>query len=148
MVGDECAKFRHSLEVSYPVSNGIIKNWEDMEHLWNYTFYEKLKINPTECKIILTEAPMNSNEDRRKMTEIMFETYGFQGLYVSIQAVLTLYAEGLLTGIVVDSGEGVTQIVPVYDGFALPHLIGRLDLAGRDITNYLIKLLLLGGYVM
>jgi len=96
---------------------------------------------------MLTEAPMNPQQNRRKMAEVMFEKYGFRSVYVAIQAVLTLYAQGLLTGVVVDSGDGVTHIVPVYEGFALPHLTRRLDVAGRDVTRYLIKLLLLRGYV-
>jgi len=128
------------------MENVIVKNWTDMKHLWDYTIHEKLKINPRECKILLTEPPMNPKANRERMAEIMFEEYGFQGLYVAIQAVLTLYAQGLLTGVVIDSGDGVTHIVPVYDGYSLPHLTRRLDVAGRDVTRYLIKLLLLRGY--
>jgi actin-related protein 2 len=75
--------------------------------------------------------------------QVMFEKYQFAGAYIAIQAVLTLYAQGLLTGVVVDSGDGVTHICPVYDGFALSHLTRRLDIAGRDITRYLIKVSLL-----
>jgi actin-related protein 2 len=89
---------------------------------------------------------MNPKKNREQMVQVMFEKYGFQGVYISIQAVLVLYAQGLLTGVVVDSGDGVTHIIPVFDGFALPHLTKRLDVAGRDITRYLIKLLLLRGY--
>lgn len=89
---------------------------------------------------------MNPTKNREKMIQVMFEKYGFAGAYVAIQAVLTLYAQGLLSGVVVDSGDGVTHICPVYEEFALPHLTRRLDIAGRDITRYLIKLLLLRGY--
>ena len=71
----------------------------------------------------------------------MFEKYEFAGAYIAIQAVLTLYAQGLLTGVVVDSGDGVTHICPVFDGYALSHLTRRLDIAGRDITRYLIKVI-------
>lgn len=146
MVGEVASKLRSMLQLSYPMENGIVRNWEDMEHLWNHTFHDVLKINPSETKIMLTEPPMNPVKNREKMVETMFEKYNFHSVYVAIQAVLTLYAQGLLTGVVVDSGDGVTHIVPVYEGFALPHLTRRLDVAGRDVTRYLIKLLLLRGY--
>jgi len=134
------------LQITYPLENGVVRKWEDIYHLWDYTFKEKLKLNPAECKIMLTEPPLNPKQNREKMITAMFETYGFKGVYVAIQAVLVLYAQGLLTGVVLDSGDGVSHIVPVYEGFALPHLTKRLDVAGRDITRYLIKLLLLRGY--
>ncbi|KAI9352064.1 actin family [Obelidium mucronatum] len=147
MVGDEAAALRQMLQMTYPMENGIVKDWDNMTHLWDYTFATKLGItNPADHKILLTEPVMNPKRNRERMCEAMFEHYGFNGVYVAIQAVLTLYAQGLQTGVVVDSGDGVTHIVPVYEGFALPHLIRRLDVAGRDITRYLIKLLLLRGY--
>lgn len=147
MVGDEASNLRSMLEVSYPMENGIVRNWEDMCHLWDYTFGKsKMNLDPKECKILLTEPPMNPIKNREKMIEVIFERYQFAGAYIAIQAVLTLYSQGLLTGVVVDSGDGVTHICPVYEGFALPHLTKRLDIAGRDITRYLIKLLLLRGY--
>merc|ERR1711962_805864 len=122
-VGQRVSDLRQLLDVSYPMENGIIRNWDDMELLWNHTFGEGiLNIDP------------------------MFEKYGVQGAYVAIQAVLTLYAQGLMTGVVVDSGDGVTHICPVVEGFGLSNLTRRLDVAGRDITNYLIKLLFLRGY--
>jgi len=146
MCGDEAALVRHSLDIKYPVENGIVRNWEDMEQLWNYKFYEKLMINPKDNKILLTEPPQNPLKNREKLVETMFETYGFHATNISIQAMLTLYAQGLLTGVVVDTGDGVTHVVAVYDGFVPQNLTRRLDVAGRHITQYLIKLLLLRGY--
>jgi len=146
MIGDECTAARDFLETSYPITNGIVKDWPDMKHLYDYTFFERLKIDPTEHKIMLTEAALNPKGNRKKLVETMFETYNFQGVHCSIQAVLTLYAQGLLTGVVVDSGDGVTHIVPVYEGFAMPQQIKRLDVAGRHLTEYMIKLLQLRGY--
>ncbi|XP_071080220.1 actin-related protein 2-A [Haliotis cracherodii] len=147
MVGDEASALRSMLEVNYPMENGVVRNWDDMIHLYDYTFgKEKLNLNTKDCRILLTEPPMNPMKNREKMIETMFERYQFHSVHIAIQAVLTLYAQGLLTGVVVDSGDGVTHICPVYEGFALPHLTRRLDIAGRDITKYLIKLLLLRGY--
>lgn len=146
MVGDECAKLRNNLEVSYPVSNGIVRSWEGMYHLWDYTFHERMKINPKECRILLTEPPLNPKENREKMFQAMFERYEFEGCFVSLQAILTLYAQGLMTGVVVDSGDGVTHVIPVYEGFEMRESTKRIDVAGRNITEYLIKLLFLRGY--
>ena len=100
MVGDEVTKARDMLETSYPITNGIVKNWEDMTHLYDYTFNERLKIDPKEHKIMLTEAAMNPKKNREQLVETMFETYGFQGVHCSIQAVLTLYAQGLLLSLI------------------------------------------------
>jgi len=146
MIGDDVTAARDMLQTSYPITNGIVNNWPDMIHLYNYTFFERLKINPEEHKIMLTEAANNPKKNRKALVERMFEEFHFQGVQVSIQAVLTLYAQGLLTGVVVDSGDGVTHAVPVCEGYCEPRNIQRLDVAGRHLTEYLIKLLLLRGY--
>merc|ERR1739838_47621 len=148
MFGEPASRLRSQLEINYPVENGIIRNWADMELLWEYTFGEEMmNIDPRNSKILLTEAPLNPRANRKKLIETMFEKFEFHSTYVGIQAVLCLYAQGLTSGVVVDIGDGVTHICPVYDGLLLPHLNKRLDVAGRDITKYLIKLMLARGYV-
>uniref|UniRef100_L2FEM0 Essential component of the arp2 3 complex n=1 Tax=Colletotrichum fructicola (strain Nara gc5) TaxID=1213859 RepID=L2FEM0_COLFN len=148
MCGDEAAAARTMLQISYPMENGIVKKWEDMQHLWDYTFNEKMKVDTQGRKILLTEPPMNPLRNREQMCEVMFDRYGFGGVYVAIQAVLALYAQGLSSGVVVDSGDGVTHIVPVYESVVLNHLTRRLDVAGRDVTRNLIALLLRRGYAL
>ncbi|KYQ91659.1 alpha-centractin [Tieghemostelium lacteum] len=144
-VGDIVHDWRGILKLKHPMEHGVVTDWENMERVWTHT-YDLLKIQSSDHPILLTDLPHNPRLHRERAAETFFETYNAPALYFSIPAVLSLYASGRTTGIVCDSGDGVTHVVPVFEGFALPHAITRIDLAGRDITDHLQLLLRRSGY--
>ncbi len=134
------------MKITYPIEHGVVKDWDDMEKIWNHTFFVELRCTPSESPILLTEAPLNPKSNRERMTQIMFETFNVPAMYIATQAVLSLYSAGRTTGIVCDSGDGVTHTVPIYEGFSINHAIDKIHLAGRDLTTFMAKLLTERGY--
>jgi actin-related protein len=136
-VGEEAQQKRGVLRIEQPIEHGVVKNWDDMEKVWHHTLYSELRVSPEEHPVLMTEAPLNPKQNRERMTQIMFEVFNVPCLYVSVQGVLALYASGRTSGVVLDSGDGVSHTVPIYEGYAIPHAIQRIHLAGRDLTEYL-----------
>ncbi|KAG7233083.1 hypothetical protein INR49_007508 [Caranx melampygus] len=129
-IGPQAEEHRGLLSVRYPMEHGIVKDWNDMERIWQYVYSkEQLQTFSEEHPVLLTEAPLNPSKNREKAAEVFFETFNVPALFISMQAVLSLYATGRTTGVVLDSGDGVTHVVPIYEGFAIPHSIMRVDIA-------------------
>jgi actin beta/gamma 1 len=145
-VGEEAQSKRGTLNLQSPIENGVIRNWEDMEKIWHHAFEDILKVQTEEHPVLMTEAPLNPKQNRERMTQIMFEAFNVPCLYVSVQGVLALYSSGRTSGLVVDSGEGVTHALPIYEGYAVPHAIQKMNLAGRHLSDNLKHLLIRKGH--
>ena len=142
-VGDEAQSKREILNLKYPIKQGIINEWDDMQAIWHYTFFNDLRVLPEEHNVLLTDSPLNPISKREKMTQIMFENFKTNGMFVSNQSVLTLYAVGRTTGLILDSGDGITHVMPIFDMFIAPlaHAIMRLDISGRELTENMMRIL-------
>ena len=141
-IGGDARAMAGVLVLNYPMEDGVVTNWEDMEKIWHYTFYKALRVDPTEHPVLCTTVAKNEKNDREKMTQMMFETFSFPSFYVSIQSVLSLLSTGRTTGLVIDAGESVTNVVPVYEGYSMPNAIQRVNVGGRRISQYLNRLLM------
>ncbi|KAJ5075947.1 actin-10-related [Anaeramoeba ignava] len=140
-IGNEVQSKREFLKIEYPIQNGIITNWDQMEKLWNYVFEQDLKVDPKEYPILMTEAPFNLKPNREKMIEIMFEKFDIPSFFISLSDVLSFYASGRLNGISVGIGDQTTSFVPLNEGYAINEAIMRSNLAGRVLTDYLMKMI-------
>ena len=149
MIGDEILpELRPLLELTYPMKNGIIINEDDMAILWDYCIRKKLRINDDlkDRKIFLTEEVFNTFENRKKIAENIFEKLNFGYFDMEAKAKLTLYSHGLDSGIALEIKDEVTYSIPVFENYFIHQRIKRLDIGGRHITEYLVKLLQIKGY--
>jgi actin len=142
----EAYEERADLSLSYPVTNSIIQNWDDMTKIWEYT-YSMLMEKPTDQAVFLTESLTNPMENREKTAQIFFETFQVPAFYLQPSAPLALYACGRDTGVVFDCGESVTQVIPVYDGQSSKDLVKTVNFAGGDVTRFLGQVLTDGSSV-
>lgn len=134
---------------NYPrkVINSV--NSEITKELLKSILYNDLKLtNLDNLKVLITESVMaaNAKKTREKLSTILFDDFGIESLNFSSQPILALYSQGLVTGLVVDIGDSVTQIVPIFDGFILSHLVRRVEIGGRHVTKQLGSLLRHSGY--
>jgi actin-related protein 3 len=138
-------------EVHYPIRHGQVENWDLMESYWQHCIFKYMQCDPESHYFMLTEPPLNAPENREYTAEIMFETFNVPGLYIAVQAVLALAAswtskkttssQDIFTGTVIDSGDGVTHVIPVVEGYAIGSAIKHIPLAGRDVTHFVQQLL-------
>ena len=145
-LGEEVKSMRKELNISYPVIDGYVKDWDIMEKMLNFVICENLKSSPEDHPILLSESPFNSDENRLSMWEIMFQGLNTPCFYVQKQGVLALYATDKTNGLVLCSGEGTSNVIPIYEGFAVPHAIQMINIAGSDVTEYLRRLIVERGY--
>lgn len=138
-------------QIYYPIRHGQVENWDMMESYWQHCIFKYLQCDPESHYFMLTEPPLNAPENREYTAEIMFETFNVPGLYIAVQAVLALASswttmekvngKNMFTGTVIDSGDGVTHVIPVVDGYAIGSAIKHIPLAGRDVTHFIQQLL-------
>jgi len=140
-VGEEALRKRGILKLDFPVERGSVQNWQDMEVVWRHTFENELRTDSKSHPVFLMEPPLNPKWNRERMLDVMFDKFQVPSAFVAVQATLSMYASGRNTGVVLDAGDGVCHTVPIYEGTIIDHAVGRLQLAGKDVTDYLNVLL-------
>ncbi|ELK24568.1 PREDICTED: actin-like protein 7B [Myotis davidii] len=140
-VGHELLNMEALLKLVNPLKNGVVVDWDCVQSIWEYIFYTAMRILPEEHAVLVSDPPLSPSSNREKYAELLFETFGIPAMHVTSQSLLSIYSYGRTTGMVVESGHGVSHVVPISEGNVLPGLAGRADYAGGDLTNYLLQLL-------
>lgn len=140
-VGQELIQPELRLKLVNPLRHGIIVDWDTVQDIWEYLFHQEMKIAPEEHAVLVSDPPLSPHTNREKYAEMLFETFHTPAMHIAYQSRLSMYSYGRTSGLVVEVGHGVSYVVPIYEGYPLPSITGRLDYAGADLTSYLMCLL-------
>jgi actin len=136
-IGRDAINNSNYLKLEYPVKGGVISDFDAMERLWNHLFFNELKIKPEAHNVFLTESLLTSNSDREKIAEIMFEKFSVFNIHMEPQPVMTLFATSKSSGVIIESGESMTHVVPIYESYIIPQGVRICNIAGNNMTNSL-----------
>jgi actin len=140
-VGHDVSANSDMLTLTRPNHNACVDNWEDMQEIWNHAFCNELRVRPADHPILLTEKPKSPREQRDRSAQVMFETFNVPAVYFAIDAELVMYASGRGSGMVLDSGECASYVVPIHQGHVINDACSRLDVAGAVLSASLFELL-------
>ncbi|XP_037653034.1 actin-like protein 7A [Choloepus didactylus] len=140
-VGQELLDPDIRLKLINPLRHGIIVDWDSVQDIWEYLFRKEMKIAPEDHAVLVSDPPLSPHTNREKYAEMLFESFNTPAMHIAYQSRLSMYSYGRTSGLVVEVGHGVSYVVPIYEGYPLPSITGRLDYAGSDLTTYLMNLL-------
>ena len=147
-IGDDCEKYLGLIKLRYPVNHGVFEKEQDIFSTFNH-IYSKLELNSQEIKehpVLITEPILNPRTNREKIAKILFDNLGVPAIFFASQPILSLFSTSVTTGIILESGEGVTQSCVVFEGYSIPFSYERYNYGGRDVTEYLKNMLKRRGY--
>ncbi|KAJ1439569.1 Zinc finger, CCHC-type [Sesbania bispinosa] len=148
-VGSQSLGYRRDyMEVLSPLKDGIVADWDIVDSIWDHAFRECLLIDPKEHPMLLAEPSSNAQQQRERAAELMFEKYKAPALFLAKNAVLTSFASGRATSLVVDCGGGSTTVAPVHDGYVLQKAVATSPIGGEFLTDCLMKSLESKGIVI
>uniref|UniRef100_A0A1D1YLI1 Actin-related protein 4 n=1 Tax=Anthurium amnicola TaxID=1678845 RepID=A0A1D1YLI1_9ARAE len=148
-VGAQALGYRRDfMEVVSPVKDGILADWDIVDNIWDHAFRERLLIDPKEHPMLLAEPSSNSAQQRERTAELMFENYKVPALFLAKNAVLTSFASGRATSLVVDSGGGSTTVAAVHDGYVLQKAVATSPIGGEFLTECMMRSLENRGIVL
>ncbi len=145
-VGNDAVKMRGVLKILHPIERGIIQDWDAFYELLNYIFYTLLRIEDlSQYPVVYTESLFVQNDIKEYIARVLFETHRVHSLIFIPTPILSLFSVGLTTGLVIESGDGTTWIVPIINGHIIQEAVQRLNLAGMDVNHNLKSLLMREG---